>query len=177
MSRKGKRNWTEDMNRAVLECKRKAQESLLKDCPTKQNGRKKGYIQIMKELWDDMGYGYLGFTGQNLRDQASRLEKIQDSIFSTQNREENINQLEINDGEYATTHPRPALSLHNNSISQYPEDSLVNEEISTRKIQPNLPSCEVFPSACGAKQWGSLSHEQFCATINDIYDEIQKKYI
>ena len=49
MSRKGKRiNWTEDMNRAVLECKSRAQEIIAKDCPINENGRKKGYIQVMK---------------------------------------------------------------------------------------------------------------------------------
>ena len=29
----------------------------------------------MKELWDAKGYGELGFSNQNLRDQAARLEK------------------------------------------------------------------------------------------------------
>ena len=39
------------------------------------NGKKKGYIRIMKELWDAKGYGDLGLLSQNLRDQAARLEK------------------------------------------------------------------------------------------------------
>ena len=42
------------------------------------NGRKKGYIEVMKDLWDAKGYGHLGLKPQNLRDQASRLEKIQE---------------------------------------------------------------------------------------------------
>lgn len=40
------------------------------------NGKKKGYIRIMKELWDAKGYGDLGLSSQNLRDQAARLEKM-----------------------------------------------------------------------------------------------------
>ena len=39
------------------------------------NGKKKGYIRIMKELWDAKGYGDLGLSSQNLRDHAARLEK------------------------------------------------------------------------------------------------------
>lgn len=42
--------------------------------PLERNGRKKGYIKIMRELWDAKGYGEYGFSNQNLRDQAARLE-------------------------------------------------------------------------------------------------------
>ena len=30
------------------------------------NGRRKGYIDIMKELWDEKGYGHLELKSQNL---------------------------------------------------------------------------------------------------------------
>ena len=39
------------------------------------NGKKKGYIKLMKEIWDAKGYNDFGFSSQNLRDQAARLEK------------------------------------------------------------------------------------------------------
>ena len=32
------------------------------------NGRKKGYIEVMKDLWEEKGYGYLELKSQNLRD-------------------------------------------------------------------------------------------------------------
>ena len=67
------------MNEDLLECKRKAQELMTSSgAPVNANGRKKGYIEIMKNLWDAKGYGDLGLKPQNLRDQASRLEKIQE---------------------------------------------------------------------------------------------------
>ena len=44
--------------------------------PCNENGRKRGYVDIMKELWDEMGYVQLGLESQNLRDQAARLEKV-----------------------------------------------------------------------------------------------------
>ena len=67
------------MNEDLLECKRKAQELMTSSgAPVNANGRKKGYIEIMKNLWDAKGYGDLGLKPQNLRHQASRLEKIQE---------------------------------------------------------------------------------------------------
>jgi len=67
------------MSEDLLDCKRKAQELITSSgAPVNGNGRKKGYIEIMKNLWDAKGYGDLGLKPQNLRDQASRLEKIQE---------------------------------------------------------------------------------------------------
>ena len=70
--------WTEQMNIDCLDCKRKAQELIASENPpVNENGRRKGYIKIMKELWEEAkGYEKLGLTKQNLRDRAARLEKI-----------------------------------------------------------------------------------------------------
>ena len=69
------------MNDDVQECKRRAQELVASDStPLNRNGRKKGYIEVMKQLWEEKGYGHLALKGQNLRDQASRLEKCQESL-------------------------------------------------------------------------------------------------
>ena len=50
--------------------------------PVKDNGRRKGYRDPMKELWDQMGNEDLGLMKQNLRDQAARLEKSFGSVTS-----------------------------------------------------------------------------------------------
>ena len=72
MSRKAKVKWTDQMNEDLLECKRKAQELITSSgAPVNANRRKKGYIEIMKNLWDAKGYGDLGLKPHNLRDQAS----------------------------------------------------------------------------------------------------------
>ena len=43
-----------------LECKRKAQEVVTSgNAPFNLNGRRKGYIEVMKELWEEKGYGNL----------------------------------------------------------------------------------------------------------------------
>ena len=65
------------MNKDLLECKRNAQALVVSnDAPRNRNGRKKGYIQVMTELWETKGYTHLALKSQNLRDQAARLEKI-----------------------------------------------------------------------------------------------------
>ena len=43
--------WTEQMNIDCLDCKRKAQDLVASDNPpVNENGRRKGYIKVMKEL-------------------------------------------------------------------------------------------------------------------------------
>ena len=82
MSRKAakKLKWTEQMNKDVLDCKRRAMEMTSSGNPPRnENGRKRGYIEVMKRLWDEMGYKMLGIKAQNLRDQAARLEGLQES--------------------------------------------------------------------------------------------------
>ena len=68
--------WTEEMNNIFLDCKSKAQALVKSENPPRQeNGRKKGYMRVMKELWDQAGFENSALTSQNLRDQAVRLEK------------------------------------------------------------------------------------------------------
>ena len=58
--------WTEQMNIDCLDCKRKAQELFASENPpVNENGRRKGYIKVMKELWEAKGYEKLGLTSQN----------------------------------------------------------------------------------------------------------------
>ena len=73
---KPRRKWTEQMKADLLTSKWEAVAiTLLKQPTVDGNGREKGYIRIMNELWDAIGYGDLGLSSQNLRDQAARLEK------------------------------------------------------------------------------------------------------
>ena len=87
MSRKqAKVKWIERMNGDVLECKRKAKNLISSvNPPRNTTGRKKGYIEVMADIWKDKGYGYLGLKSQNLRDQASRLEKMEREQNYTRN--------------------------------------------------------------------------------------------
>lgn len=85
---RGRLEWTEEMNTAVLECKKKALILVKSDqAPVLESGKKKGYMRVMKELWDDMGYEHMKLSSQNLRDQAARLEKsMGDVVGNTSSR-------------------------------------------------------------------------------------------
>ena len=68
--------WSSDMINDLLECKKRAQElASSEELARNTNSRKKGYMKILKELWDDLGYAGLNLTCQNLRDQAARMER------------------------------------------------------------------------------------------------------
>ena len=81
------------MNEDLLSCKREAVAMANSDQPPlEKNGRKKGYIKIMREIWDAKGYGELGYTNQNLRDQAARIEEksLDGNSQSTSRRDERM---------------------------------------------------------------------------------------
>ena len=66
------------MNSTLLEYKRKAvlMTKSSTNAPEAVDGnRSKGYIEIMKELWDQHGYEYLEIPRKNLHNQGARLEK------------------------------------------------------------------------------------------------------
>ena len=68
--------WTEEMNDALLQCKSKAVKLTKGDNPPRsENGRKIGYMSLMKDMWDELGYGHLALSSQNLRDKDAALER------------------------------------------------------------------------------------------------------
>ena len=59
ISSKPEMKWTEQTNEDILECKTKAVELASSQNPrSNRNGRRKGYIEVMKELWDEKGYAH-----------------------------------------------------------------------------------------------------------------------
>ena len=83
-ARAGRIRWSEQMNSDLLECKRQALIlTKSENPPVKDNGRRKGYMELVKELWDQMGHKDMKFTKQNLRDQAAQLKKSLRSVNST----------------------------------------------------------------------------------------------
>ena len=76
--------WSSDMISDLLECKKRAQELASSEEPARNtNGRKKGYMKILNELWSDLGYAGLNLTSQNSRDQAARMEKTMGNVRDT----------------------------------------------------------------------------------------------
>ena len=78
MSRKAiKVKWTERMNSDLYSRVQEKNKEMVSSNNSSyyKNGRKKGYIELIKDLWEEKGYGYLELKSENLRDQASRLGK------------------------------------------------------------------------------------------------------
>ena len=146
-TRKAKVKWTEQMNKDVLECKKKVQELVSSENPLcNENGRKREYIYVMKELWDDMGYKNLQLKSQDLRDQAARLEKKRNngtvvsirersveglgnitstSEYSSQENIENESQNNQNRESGNANSPTRGLNLHSIGPQQIPEESRI----------------------------------------------------
>ena len=78
------------MNTKLLECKREAKDLVQsKVPPRKEDGKKHGYMAIMKQLWDNSEFAELNISTQNLRDQVARIEKLLGSAGATIREESN----------------------------------------------------------------------------------------
>ena len=55
--------WRDEMNVVLLSCEKTAQ-LLVKsnEPPPAENGRRKAYMLVMKELWDEMGHEHLNLS-------------------------------------------------------------------------------------------------------------------
>ena len=64
------------MKKDLLDCEKKALLlANVEEPPRSNNGRKQGYMKIMKDLCEEKAYEDLSFTIQHLQDQAPKLEK------------------------------------------------------------------------------------------------------
>ena len=65
--------WTEAMKTKLLECKREAMDFVQsKDPPRKADGKKQGYMAIMKQLWDNSEFADL-----NISTQISEIKQLE----------------------------------------------------------------------------------------------------
>ena len=156
-SRKPKVKWTNQMNNDVLEYKRRAQELVAsKSTPLNRNGRKKGYIEVMKQLWEEKGYENLALKGQNLRDQASRLEKCQEGL-----------------ADESCVYGATVISIDESILPTGNSDTVFVE--GNRNIESEINSGLETPSSF---VWGQYDEGRSItvnvSTIENAYDEISK---
>ena len=184
------------MNNDVLECKRQAQELVASDsAPLNRNGRKKGYIEVMKQLWEEKGYGHLALKGQNLRDQASRLEKCQEglvnescvngatvisideSILPSGNSDtvfvEGNRNIEREDANQAT----PNLHISTVQLPEELQSDQSKRERLSDEVPGSLPECNTLHTP-SSFVWGQYDEGRSIivnvSTIENAYDEISK---
>ena len=107
--------WTEQMYLDCLDCERKAQDLVVSENPpVNENGRRKGYIKVMHDLWQARGYEQLGLTSQNLRDRAARLEKVMEDT----SRQSNGNGIDVIDMVESGDQDETGVKTQNNEISK-----------------------------------------------------------
>ena len=82
-----------------------------------KNGRKIGNMQLMKNMWDDLGYQHFALSSQNLRDLAAALEKtlgdVASDIVSQEGRTETRDQEKESEQEENSRH-----NISNNNTSE-----------------------------------------------------------
>ena len=139
-------------------------------------------------------------SSQNLRNQAQRLEKIQDRkgevvrndirLESTGNRTDRSESL-LNNNSHdleaeADWHMEEVTAKSNSvptrpiAINSFVKEALRSTTVSahldcgieTSKISRNLMQFDVCPSEIKAKMFGNISHQRFCEEINNIYNKV-----
>ena len=190
------------MNKDLLMCKRKALEIVASENPPrKDDSGKRGYIKVMKQLWEESGYQNLGLKAQNLRDQASQLEKLQESSATTTLEEslleissrstqtltgmvncdaENNQNYDDQESHYANSSSTSMLDLHTPTALQVPEEQPINEhndefnDILCTELPGSLP--EFTPAKISRTIVWSQSSENVITVnsseIDKAYDEI-----
>ena len=88
----------------------------------------------MQQMWDDSGYTELNLCCQNLRDQAARLEKIDENVRETTTRNEDGSEKEIKEHDLisgfgeptinTSTFPDTGADLHTVTSTQFPEEQI-----------------------------------------------------
>ena len=74
------------MNSDLLECKLKAKELVnSENPPRKENGRKRGYMSIMKDLWEERGYAELKLSEFQAAKLEQTLGNVEEVFLSSRN--------------------------------------------------------------------------------------------
>ena len=111
-------------------------------------------MQLMKELWDEIGHSEIGLTSQNLRDHAEWLEKTVGNvreiiIQDVGNRDREIgrenDEMLINHSQ--TSSSSSATDLHSTPRTQVPEGHITSPiNTSTSELIQSVPDPPVNPS-------------------------------
>jgi len=97
--RRTRTKWTMDMNTALIDARKQAEDlHQSTQCPKKDDGKKIGIMDLTKKIWDQKGYASLRKTSQNLRDQYANLMKK--SKTNTQNITKELNEQRASEPEH-----------------------------------------------------------------------------
>jgi len=128
--RRTRTKWTMDMNTALIDARKQAEDlHQSTQCPTKDDGKKIGIMDLTKKIWDQKGYASLRKTSQNLRDQYANLTKR--SKTNTQNITKELNEQRASEPEHLQQQQRQS-----NLREQQP---IEERTIDTNTISSDLP--------------------------------------
>ena len=69
--------WTDQMVLDLMTCRAQALARYADASKTENNnGKRKRYMGLMKDLWEDKSYASFGFTAQYLYDNAAQVQKV-----------------------------------------------------------------------------------------------------
>ncbi|CAB4030516.1 Hypothetical predicted protein, partial [Paramuricea clavata] len=93
--------WTDQMIADLVTCRALA---LAKHADTSNiaenvSGRRKGYMEIMKDLWEEKGYASHRFSAQNLRDKVAQVLKNKERKLPDTNCSKDTSDVSINFSE------------------------------------------------------------------------------
>ena len=141
--------WTEIMKSDLLSCKERAINITSGENPPRYpNGRKMGYMKYMLELWNELGYGNLNLSAQNLSDRARDIECKQKQLL--QPISETIDDDRIN----VITTNNQSIKVVNSEIPV--SESLLSDDVLSRL---NVEAENVFSAINAAK--GDYSNRRF----------------
>lgn len=160
---KPRRKWTQQMNDDLLTCKHQAVAMANSEHPPLQsNGRKKGYIKIMSELWNAKGYGELGYTSGNLQSQAAVLEgKIRANSQNT-SKEKGT--------EYLAAGSNTCLNSQTGSFDNFISQVNIEQEITmSENANSLLTSTQYLHTSCtNSDVPGDIERAEWNGTITSI---------
>ena len=121
----GRIKWTEEVMADLLSCRKRA----IAEHQSGQNYQRKGYMEIMRLLWEEKGYASLGLTAPNLRDKAVQLVKNEErrrQKYTNANEEVNMNEEANNAVEMTAT---VAQEINQQENQQESQEERVGHEI------------------------------------------------
>lgn len=154
--------------------------------------------ELMKNIWEERDYAYLGLSAKKLRDKAASTEEkrcgdvpeSQESIVMAnsvlmQEEETEINSEQVNyNNQLFNLCSRKAAQVcmeeqrqnqdHASSslLRSFDLEERFDYDTNISQIQPNIPDFDVLLSEIKDKMWGNITHQSFCNEINNIYNKI-----
>ena len=138
--------WTEQMLLDAVKCKEEA-TALTKsnDPPRREHGRKIGYMELMMDKWNALGYGHLNISAQNLRDRVAAREKKSNHL-------EEENTKPISETILAECHRSPRTESQSEPVEN--QDTLLDESKAEGWLAPKTIPEDVYNALFGDSDEG-----------------------